>query len=227
MLPEKNFEAKAPSIMRRLMADFPGLTVNDAAAILGNLGHESLGFTKLQEMAPTVKGSKGGYGWAQWTGPRRRQYEAWSRAQKLDPASDEANYGFLKFELVATEKAAIPAVKAARTLRDKTIAFEKAYERAGVKHYDKRVYWANLAAEAYMNEEKAAKPVPPPPAPAEPPKAETLPAAPAAPPKPIPDPVPQDVPPPFEPAKGVAAIILGALGALIAAMAAWIIGGGK
>lgn len=226
MLPEKNFAGKAPWLMRRLMLDF-NLDMLDAAAIAGNLGHESLGFTKLQEMKPTVKGSRGGYGWAQWTGPRRRAFEAWCQDQKLDPSSDEANYGFLAHELRSTERRAIPAVKAARTLRDKTMAFEAAYERAGVKHYDKRVYWANLAAEAYAAAEKAVEQRSPPPDDPEPPKAKTPPAAPAAPPQaeignPISPPAP-----PRDAGEKVAAIILGALGALVAALAAWLIGGGK
>ena len=55
---QRTFMAKAPGIMRKLMRDFPKLQLDDAAAILGNLGHECNGFTKLQEMAPTVKGSR-------------------------------------------------------------------------------------------------------------------------------------------------------------------------
>ena len=69
--PEAFFREMAPRLMRLLIEDF-NLTVTDAAAIMGNGGHESLGFTKLQEMKPTVKGSRGGWGLMQWTGPRRR-----------------------------------------------------------------------------------------------------------------------------------------------------------
>jgi len=69
---QQHFMQKAPGIMRKLMRDFPKLQVDDAAATLGNLGHECAGFTKLQEIAPTMKGSRGGYDWPMWTGPRRR-----------------------------------------------------------------------------------------------------------------------------------------------------------
>lgn len=62
------FARKAPWIMALLMRDFP-LGLEDAAAILGNLGHESGGLVQLQELKPVVAGSRGGYGWAQWTGP--------------------------------------------------------------------------------------------------------------------------------------------------------------
>jgi hypothetical protein len=151
------FREKAPGIMRLLMADFD-LSAEDAAAILGNLGHESGGFKFLQEKKPLIPGSKGGYGWAQWTGPRRRQYEAYCSRNKLDPASDKANYGFLWVELRGSEKAAIPAVKAARTLRDKVVAFEAKFERAGIKHHDSRVIWAERALEAFKKAQPAPQP---------------------------------------------------------------------
>jgi hypothetical protein len=142
------FREKAPGIMFLLMRDFP-LSLWDAAAVLGNLGHECRGFTAMQEIAPTVKGSKGGYGWPMWTGPRRREFEAYCRRNGLDPAGDKANYGFLFLELTGSEKKAIGAVRAAATLEDKVEAFERAYERAGVKHYASRNAYAAIALEAW------------------------------------------------------------------------------
>ncbi|MCG5029758.1 phage tail tip lysozyme, partial [[Ruminococcus] torques] len=71
------FRTLAPRIMRDLLAEARfGFSRDDVAAIVGNLAHETLGFTKMQEMAPTVRGSRGGYGWAQWTGQRRVAFEA-------------------------------------------------------------------------------------------------------------------------------------------------------
>src|SRR4029079_2065686 len=86
------WEQRGGWVVRRLMADL-GLTDYQAAGLVGNLGFESVGFRTLQEMAPAVSGSKGGYGWAQWTGVRRRAFEAWCVAHHLPMASDEANYG--------------------------------------------------------------------------------------------------------------------------------------
>lgn len=228
MKPEQTFRLKAPWLMRRLIAEF-NISILDAAAVAGNGGHESGGFTKLQEIKPVVKGSRGGYGWFQWTGPRRRDYEAWCKAKGLDPASDEANYGFLVHELRTTEKKAVPATMKAKTLRDKVIAFEMAYERAGVKHYDSRVRWAEIALDAHKKASaKPVQPVPP-----------AAPVAPAPKPAPTPAPTPAPSPKPPEPdmpvadnsgpppaaGRNVAAIVLGAAGALIAALAAWLIGG--
>lgn len=154
------FEEKAPWIMARLMREF-GLSKEDAAAIIGNLGHESGGFRLLQEIAPTVKGSRGGYGWAQWTGPRRRAFEAWCQSKGLKPSSDEANYGYLAVELHGPEAGAIAAVKRAAGLRSKVEAFEMAFERAGVKHYDSREKYAVRALNAYVAANAVTLPPPP------------------------------------------------------------------
>jgi len=143
------FRTKAPGIMNLLMADF-ALDVESAAAILGNLGHESGGFRSLQELAPTVPGSAGGYGWAQWTGSRRRSYEAYCERNGYDAASDTANYKYLWVELKGEYQAAITAVKNAAGLMAKVQAFELAFERAGIKHYESRLTWAQRALDAHQ-----------------------------------------------------------------------------
>jgi hypothetical protein len=198
---ETHFRATAPAYMRKLVADFPSLDLQDAAAIFGNLGHESLGFTKLQEMSPTVKGSRGGYGWAQWTGPRRRAFEAWCKKHGKDPAADATNYAYLYLELKGlegSESGAVGKVSAAVGLEAKVQAFELAYLRAGVKHYDKRLAWARIAADAVRAEEPAA-------------------AAPNVPSRPVPKPVPVDPAPPAAVKRGklgwwlLGAVVLSAL----------------
>jgi hypothetical protein len=144
-----HFRAVAPQWMGLLRADFPQLGPNDAAAVFGNFGHESKGLTDDQEDNPTVKGSRGGRNWAQWTGARRRALEAYCARTGRDPDSDEAAYAFLFVELKTTEKHAIAALLAAKTLEDKVVAFEKAFLRAGIKHYSSRQQWAKIALEAY------------------------------------------------------------------------------
>ncbi|MDE0921521.1 phage tail tip lysozyme [Aurantimonas coralicida] len=148
MSPEQTFRRKAPWSVATLRQDFP-IGMDDAAAILGNLGHESGGLVVMQEISPTAPGSRGGYGWPQWTGPRRRAYEAYCARNRLDPASDRANYAYLFLELKGPEKAAIVKTIAASGLDGKVIAFERAFERAGVKHYPSRQRWARLALEAW------------------------------------------------------------------------------
>src|SRR5690606_29853274 len=112
--------------------------LDDAAAILGNFGHECAGFTAMQEVKPVVAGSRGGYGWPMWTGPRRRAYEAYCKRNGLDPTGDKANYAYVFVELKGPERKAIPAVLEAVGLEAKVKAFELAFERAGAKHYASR-----------------------------------------------------------------------------------------
>ena len=159
--PITTFVDKAPTFMALLMKDF-GFSELDAAAVFGNLGHESNGLTAFQEVNPTVPGSRGGWGWAQWTGPRRVAFEAYCERNDLDPKSDKANYGWLFNELKGPEAGAVAKTKAAKTLKDKVVAFEMAFERAGVKHYDSRLRWAERALDAYQASGNIPEPIPEP-----------------------------------------------------------------
>lgn len=139
------FEEVVKEYGPKLQAAFK-LTKEDTAAVFGNLGHESGGFVALQEKRPLIAGSRGGYGWAQWTGPRRNAYEAYCEKNKLDPASNAANYAYLVFELQDDYKRSFPdRVTVQHTLYAKVVAFEKLYERAGIKHYPSRYAWAKRA----------------------------------------------------------------------------------
>lgn len=151
------FETKAPWIMNLLSRDFD-LTIEEAAAILGNIGHESGGFKYFQEIKPVVPGSRGGFGWCQWTGPRRVAFEAYCKRNNLSPFSDRANYGFLFTELKGSERAAIPALQASDDLEEGVRAFESKFERAGVKHYPSRYQWARRALAAWQKNQRATAP---------------------------------------------------------------------
>lgn len=131
----------------RLMRDL-GLTEFQAAGLLGNLGHESGGFQTLQERRPAVKGSRGGWGLAQWTGPRRRAMEAWCRARQVDRADPEANYGYLCAELRGSEAAALLALRRTATLESATETFCALFERPGIVALDSRLAWSRRALAA-------------------------------------------------------------------------------
>lgn len=148
---DKLFRSKVPWIVTGLMNEFVTITAEDACAILGNLGHECAGFHLFQEQKPLVPGSRGGFGWAQWTGPRRKAFEAFVAEHDLDPKGDRANFDFLVKELKTTEAAAMPALKKAKGLRAKVEAFERGFERASpkYKHYDSRMTWAERAADEF------------------------------------------------------------------------------
>lgn len=146
------FEQMAPGIMSQLLEDFQpkNLNVTHAAAILGNIGHECGGFRHFQELKPTGKDGRGGFGWCQWTDKRRTAFENFCNATGLSSISPEANYGFLVKELKSTHAKAITDLVATATLRDGVVAFELVFEVAGVKHYDERERYGNIALAAFQ-----------------------------------------------------------------------------
>lgn len=128
----------------RLQSDL-ALTRVQAAGPFGNGDVESAGFNTLQEIKPVVPGSAGGYGWMQWTGPRRKQYVAWCSDNGLNPAEDEANYRFMVYELQTTEKAALAALRQATTVEQAATTVCTRYLRPGVPHLDRRITSARAA----------------------------------------------------------------------------------
>ena len=56
------------NIAGRLANDL-GISVEAASGIVGNLASETGDFKHMQELKPVVPGSRGGAGWAMWTGP--------------------------------------------------------------------------------------------------------------------------------------------------------------
>ena len=87
------------SLMQELQSEF-GLQPHQAAGLVGNLAYETGGFKADAEGRPLA--GRGGYGYAQWTGPRRRAFEAFAAQRGLAPSSHEANVAFLKHELSAS-----------------------------------------------------------------------------------------------------------------------------
>lgn len=115
-------------VVKRLAADL-GLTPEQAAGIVGNIGFESAGFTKLHEVGQPE--GVGGYGWAQWTADRRVAYLDWCDANNLDWRSDEANYGYLLVELKGAYKRSVDALKQTGTVDAAVFSFGQTYERPG------------------------------------------------------------------------------------------------
>lgn len=141
------FHQRAPYLIRALMAHFPGLKDFQAAGVAGNLGHESNGLTELREKGQPE--GYGGYGYAQWTGPRHRSFVAWCAANKLDWRSDAGNVGYLIHELKSDYAACIRALMHAENLEQAVVSFERTFERAGVVAMASRLHWAERALNAY------------------------------------------------------------------------------
>lgn len=144
------FNHWTPILMARLMADFT-LSVEDAAAVFGNAGHESIGYTTFQEINPIVPGSRGGAYMMMWTASRRREYEAYCDRNGYDPADMDVNYKWLFVELKGSEKRVLPLLKAAAGLEAKTKVFSDTFLRPGIPHMNSRYVWARRAMEAWNN----------------------------------------------------------------------------
>ena len=138
------FGSYGPTLIDLLSKDF-GLQPHQAAGIVGQLGHESAGLQAINERNPLVKGSRGGFGWAQWTGPRRRQFEGWADQNGLSPTSPEANYGFLKKELEGPEGRVLDKVRAAPDAISAGRSFTDGFLRPGIPGYASRDRWTQKA----------------------------------------------------------------------------------
>jgi hypothetical protein len=143
------FNEKSRDVMSGLMGKF-GLTRQQAAGIVGNLGEESGGFKQYHEAGQAAR--RGGVGWAQWTNsggnPRRAKFEAWTKAHGLDPRSDEASYRYLTEGDPQFPKA-LAAVKRESTVRGSMVAFERSFEGARIKAYGTRMHYAERAFDSY------------------------------------------------------------------------------
>jgi hypothetical protein len=119
-----------------------------ACGILGNIGAESGKLKYTQEIHPLA--GRGGLGWLQFTGPRRKLFEAWCQHNRLKPSDYKANLGFMCSELLgyvkgSDERFALSKLKATKTVRDAAIAFCQYYERPGIPHTESRIKLANEA----------------------------------------------------------------------------------
>ena len=142
------WEERGGWVVKRLAADF-NLQPFQAAGIVGNLGFESAGFTKLHEIGQPA--GQGGYGWAQWTGPRRRAFLDYVQSLGLDWRSDEANYKYLVTEVRGAQRNTIVQVGATTDLARAVWSVGQTYERpsgtsgSNLPGYDGRLKYARRA----------------------------------------------------------------------------------
>lgn len=144
-------------VIDHLSADLE-ITETQAAGIVGNLGFESAGFTELHEI--DQPGGSGGYGWAQWTGPRREEFFSWCQDRGLEWTSDEANYGFLLVELRGAFSYIVHDLKEKSSVEDAVFLVGRLYEAPGgttethLPGYAERLQYARQA----LNSESALPP---------------------------------------------------------------------
>lgn len=144
------FDARGGWLTKALAVEF-GLSLDQAAGVVGNLGYESNGFATLQEISPVVSGSKGGEGFAMWTATRRATFELWCKNHNLSTKSDEGNYGYLLSELHGAYASTITALRRCTTLPQSIMSVGQTYEKplgttdSYLPGFDDRLKWGQRA----------------------------------------------------------------------------------
>jgi len=143
-------------LMDDLKSEF-GMTDEQAAGVVGNLWHETGGFEFMQELKPTVKGSKGGLAFAQWTGDRRDTFEQLlTDLGNLSADNYEANFAMITKEFDTTEKSALNKILNTDTVVDAAKATSNHYLRPGKPQLSKRISAAKDILQRY-NEDRSLK----------------------------------------------------------------------
>ncbi|WP_138465815.1 phage tail tip lysozyme [Poseidonocella sp. HB161398] len=122
-------EALPVSVPERLMQDLEtdfSLPPQSAAAIAGNLAHESGNFRMLQEI------NGGCYGYSQWCGPRKRAFRSFAQTRG-GQQTYEANYGYLAYELKTQYPAMIDRLRRTEDVDTAASIFMKEFLRPAPK----------------------------------------------------------------------------------------------
>ena len=124
-------------ILAGLMAR--GVPEHIARGMIANMIVESRLDPGINEIAPLVPGSRGGYGLNQWTGPRRRQYEAFAseRGKPFDDLNTQLD--FTLWELQNTERGAWDAIQQAPDARAAAVLYSEKFLRPGIPNMDARM----------------------------------------------------------------------------------------
>ncbi len=119
-----------------LQEDF-NLPETSAAAIAGNLAHESGNFRILHE----IEGSC--YGYSQWCGSRKKAFRAFSKSNG-GQQTYEANYGFLKHELDTEYQSMLARLRRTSSVDQASKIFMKEFlrPRASTANLSRRVSFA-------------------------------------------------------------------------------------
>jgi hypothetical protein len=117
-----------------------------AQGIVANMIAESRLDPGINEIAPLVKGSRGGFGLNQWTGPRRRALEAAAKARGVSVDDLDFQLDYTMEELRGPESKAMAALQGARTAEEAARIYSERFLRPGIPHLDKRLGHARRLA---------------------------------------------------------------------------------
>lgn len=115
-----------------------GMNPVQAEAFVWNFKDESGLNPGINEIAPIVPGSRGGFGLSQWTGPRRRALEAYASSQGRPVDDADLQLDFLMTELQGPEKSAWDRISAAQTTPEAAAAVVNYFLRPAEEHRARR-----------------------------------------------------------------------------------------
>lgn len=115
-----------------------GMNPVQAEAFVWNFKDESGLNPGINEIAPIVPGSRGGFGLSQWTGPRRRALEAYAASQGRPVDDADLQLDFLMTELQGPEKSAWDRISAAQSTPEAAAAVVNYFLRPAEEHRARR-----------------------------------------------------------------------------------------
>jgi hypothetical protein len=119
-----------------------GLPEHVADGFVMNFQDESGMNPGINEIAPLVPGSRGGFGLYQLTGPRRVAYERFAAERGLPVDDVDAQLDFLMTELQGPEAAAWSALQGAQDPIEAARIYSERFLRPGIPNMDKRLGYA-------------------------------------------------------------------------------------
>ena len=123
-----------------------GVPIHIAQGMTANMIAESNLNPGINEIAPVVPGSRGGWGLNQWTGPRRKAFEAFAaeRGASLDDLNTQLD--FTMYELQGPEAKAWAAIQGAKDPIEAARLYSETFLRPGTPNMDKRLSEASRIA---------------------------------------------------------------------------------
>lgn len=116
-----------------------GLPVPVADGFIMNFKDESSLNPNLNEAQPLVPGSRGGFGLAQWTGPRRVQLEQYAHNAGRSVSDVDTQLDFLMKELQGPESGAARSFMSAKTPQEAAVAIAQNFLRPAPENLERRV----------------------------------------------------------------------------------------
>lgn len=111
-----------------------GVPLHVAQGVTARLNGESGLNPGINEASPVVPGSRGGFGLAQWTGPRRKALEAFAADRGVSVSDPDMQLDFMMWENANTEAGAWEKVMQATDAVDAAERFTVHWERPGTPH---------------------------------------------------------------------------------------------